>query len=130
MTVMLQGLRINVDAGEVTQSGDGLDREDMEDSGEESASWLAEDSSDYSELWTSDGKSEPEEPCLLEENDPGSTSEILELIPSNPPLINDLRPEPPLVTMAPSPVVGRTRAGRVVKPVKRLIESIHQKVQV
>lgn len=60
------GPSINVDAGEVTHSGDGLDREDMEDSGEESASWLAEDSSDYSELWTLDGKSEPEEPCLLE----------------------------------------------------------------
>ena len=122
------GPSINVDAGEATHSGDGLDREDMEDSGEESASWLAEDSSDYSELWTSDGKSDPEEPCFLEENDRGSTSEILELIPSNSPLINDLRPEPPLVTMAPSPVAGRTRAGRVVKPVKRLIESTHQKV--
>lgn len=110
------GLSINVDAGEVTHSGDGLDREDMEDSGEESASRLAEDSSDYPELWTSDGKSEPEEPCLLEENDLGRTSEILELIPSNPPLNNDLRLEPLLVTMAPSPVAGRTRAGREVNP--------------
>jgi hypothetical protein len=120
------GPSINVAAGEATHSGDGLDREDMEDSGVESASWLAEDSSDYSELWTSDGKSEPEEPCLLEEKYLGSTSEILELIPSTPPLINDLRPEPLLVTMANSPVAGCTRAG--VKPVKRLIESIHQKV--
>ena len=47
------GPSINVDAGEATHSCNGLNSKDMDDYGEESASWMVKDSSDYSKLWES-----------------------------------------------------------------------------